>query len=219
MIIIQEKDFKKIILALSIYLTSLFAANTLGLKIMPFILGSHLSVGIFSFPVVFLMTDIIGEAYGKHIAKLFVWAGLASTALFILYSILSLALPWSQEGLWARDGYNLIFGVSLRISLASLIAFLLGEYQDVLSFFYFRKKWGSEKFWLRSLLAAIWSQLLDTVIFMTIAFVGIYPTHTLINIIISWWLFKVAMGALYMPLSYGGLRLLKGVNYHENLSH
>src|SRR6185369_1485501 len=109
---LTEKDYKKIFLCLTLYLTSLFAANTLGLKIMPFLFRSHLSVAVFSFPIVFLMTDVIGEVYGKRMAKLFVRAGFISTALFILYSLLSLWLPWATEGLWAKEGYNLIFGIS-----------------------------------------------------------------------------------------------------------
>jgi len=44
---------------------------------------------------------------------------------------------------------------------------------------------------------------------MTIAFLGVYPTRTLVSIIVTWWLYKVAMGALYTPLSYIGLRLLR----------
>jgi len=212
MIKVDEKSFRKITIALTLYLTSLFAANTLGLKIMPFVLDTHISVGIFSFPIVFLMTDVVGEVYGKHVAKMFVVAGFISTGLFIGYSLVSLAAPWSSEGLWAKEGYNLIFGVSLRIAVASLIAFVVGEYQDVLSFFYLRGLWGNKQFWLRSFLSNLWSQLIDTVIFMIIAFAGIYSTRTLVSIIISWWLFKVAMGALYLPLSYIGLALLKGKN-------
>ena len=97
MIQFTETSFKKLLIALAVYLTSLFAANTLGLKIMPFIFGSHLSVAVFSFPVVFLMTDVIGEVYGKRAAKFFVFAGFISTALFIAYSFLSLAMPWSPD--------------------------------------------------------------------------------------------------------------------------
>src|SRR3989338_1556259 len=100
MIQLTAHSFKKLLIALAVYLTSLFAANTLGLKIMPFIFGSHLSVAVFSFPVVFLMTDVIGEVYGKRIAKLFVLTGFISTALFIAYSFLSLAMPWSPDGEW-----------------------------------------------------------------------------------------------------------------------
>ncbi len=201
---------KKLFIALAIYLTSLFAANSLGLKIMPFIFGSHLSVAVFSFPFVFLMTDVVGEIYGQPTAKLFVLAGFVSTAMFIAYSFLSMAMPWAQAGVWAKQGYNLIFGVSVRIALASLTAFIIAEYQDVVAFFFFRSKLGTRMFWLRSLISNLWSQLLDTVIFMTIAFAGVYQTHTLINIIITWWLYKVTMGALYTPLSYLGIRLLRG---------
>src|SRR5438477_9097008 len=99
---LNEKSLRKISIALALYLTSLFAANTLGLKIMPFIFGSHLSVAVFSFPVVFLMTDVVGEVYGKSVAKFFVLAGFVSTALFIAYSFISLASPWSVDGEWAR---------------------------------------------------------------------------------------------------------------------
>ncbi|MBI4086815.1 queuosine precursor transporter [Candidatus Kaiserbacteria bacterium] len=212
MIQLTESSSKKLFIALAVYLTSLFAANTLGLKIMPFIFGSHLSVAVFSFPIVFLTTDVVGEVYGKRTAKLFVLAGFISTALFIAYSFLSLVMPWSTDGEWAKQGYNQIFGVSLRIAVASLAAFLIAEYQDVFAFFFFREKLGVKMFWARSLFSNLWSQLLDTVIFMTIAFAGVYETRTLISIIVSWWLFKVAMGALYTPLSYLGLYFLRDKN-------
>jgi uncharacterized integral membrane protein (TIGR00697 family) len=207
---ISEKHAKKILIALALYLTSLLAANTLGLKMMPFFFNSHLSVAVFSFPVVFLMTDVIGEVYGRKIAKLFVLAGFISTALFIAYSFLSLALPWSPDGNWLKAGYGQVFGTSIRLAIASLAAFLIAEYQDVLSFFFFKEKMGIKVFWLRSLLSNLWSQFFDSAVFMVIAFAGIYSFKTMMSIIISWWLFKVIMGALYTPLSYIGIYLLKG---------
>lgn len=205
----EDRNTKKVLVALAIYLTSLLAANTLGLKIMPFIFGLHISVGVFCFPFVFLTTDVIGEVYGKKMAKLFVLAGAISTALFILYSVVSLAMPWAEAGLWAHDSYNQIFGVSLRIAIASIVAFVVAEYQDVISFFFFRRTFGESHFWLRSNLSNLWSQLLDTVLFMLIAFYGVYDNAALISLILSWWLFKVAMGALYTPLSYLGIWALK----------
>lgn len=212
---LSERSFKKILIALAVYLTSLFAANTLGLKLMPFLFGSHLSVAVFSFPIVFLMTDVIGEVFGKRIAKFFVLAGFISTTLFVSYSLLSLSMPWSADGGWVKEGYDQVFGISARIAIASLVAFLIAEYQDVLSFFFFREKFGVQAFWLRSLLSNLWSQLLDTTIFMVIAFAGVYSTQTLSSIIITWWLYKVAMGVLYTPLSYIGIRLLTERNEKE----
>ena len=78
------------------------------------------------------------------------------------------------------------------------------------------KKIGEKKFWLRSNLSNIWSQFLDTVIFMFVAFLGIYPFATIIAIIIPWWLYKVLMGFLYTPLSYLGIYLLKGKNANQS---
>lgn len=206
------KDHKKIIICLTLYITSLFAANSLGIKIMPFIFGTHLSVSILFFPVIFIMTDVIGEVYGKKISKLFVLSGVISILLFILYSTISTIAPWSKAGLWAQTGYDQIFGVTMRMSIASVLAFVIAEYQDVFSFFFFKKKFGDKYFWLRSNLSNIWSQLLDSTIFMFVAFLGIYPLKTVIMMTIPWWIFKIIMGFVYTPLSYLGIHLLRDSN-------
>ena len=155
------------------------------------------------------MTDVIGEVYGKKMAKNFVLAGVISIVLFLLYTIISSFLPWSEKGLWARDGYDLIFGVSFRMSVASLFAFVIAEYQDVFSFFFFKKKLGAKHFWIRSNLSNVWSQLLDSVIFTVIAFTGLYSISTMIMMTIPWWIYKVFMGFLFTPLSYLAIGILK----------
>lgn len=205
----------KIIIALALYLVSLFAANTLGLKIMPFLFGTHLSVAVFFFPFVFLTTDVIGQVYGKKMAKNFVLAGFFSVLLFLIYSVLSLALPWSADGLKFQDSYKVIFGVSLRMSVASLLAYVIAEYQDVIAFFFFKKKLSGQGFWLQSNLSNLWSQLLDTLIFMFVAFGGVYSIKTIMLISLPWWLYKVSMGFVYTPLSYLGIYLLR----YENKNH
>lgn len=199
----------KILIALAVYITALLASNTLGLKIMPLPFGIHLSVGIFTFPIVFLMTDVVGELYGKKLARTFVLSGSIATALFLFVSFLSLSMPWAAAGEWVHASYDTVFGMSMRIALASLAAFVIGEYQDVFTFFLFRDLWQSRFFWLRSMLSGLWSQFLDTVIFMLIAFYGVYADTELFWLIVSWWLFKVIMGMLYSPLLYVGLWLLR----------
>ncbi len=209
MIQLSESAFKKVVFALALYLTALFASNTVGLKIMPFFFGTHVTVAVFFLPFVFLMTDVIGEVYGRQIAKFFVRAGLISTVIFIAFTYLSLVLPWSPAGEWAKQSYNQIFGVTGRIAFASVAAFTFAEFQDVFVFFLVKNKIGSRFFWLRSLISNIWSQLLDTIIFMTIAFYGVYDNHTLVGIMVTLWLYKILMGFLYTPLSYLGLKLLR----------
>ncbi len=199
----------KLGLILAIYITSLIAANTLSIKLMPFVFGTHLTVAIFSFPIVFLTTDIVGEIYGKPMARMFIWAGFISTLLFIIYTFVSDWMPWSESAYWVKESYNQVFGSSIRISLASLTAFIVAEYQDVVSFFFFRKIWGDKHFWLRSNLSNIWSQLLDSIIFTIIAFAGIYDIPTMVALTIPWWIYKVFMGFLYTPLSYVALHFLR----------
>lgn len=206
---LSSLDLKKLGIALTLYLTSLMAANILGLKLMPFFFGTHLSVSVLSFPIVFLMTDVIGEVYGKQMARLFVFAGVLATLLLMAYTTLSLLTPWSQASLWLKDGYMQVFQSSLRISFASILAFVIGEYQDVLFFFSLRHRIGNKWFWLRSNLSNVWSQFLDTTIFMVVAFAGVYPWKILLLIIMPWWLYKVSMGFFYTPLSYVGLWLLR----------
>lgn len=212
---VNEKINLKILIALVLYLISLLAANTLGLKIMPFIFGTHLSVAVFFFPFVFLTTDVIGQVYGKQMARSFVLAGFISICLFMIYSLLSLSLPWADSGLKFKDSFNTIFGISLRMSLASLVAYIIAEYQDVAAFFFFKNKLKDKAFWLQSNLSNLWSQLLDTIVFMIIAFAGVYSFRTMLLIGAPWFFYKVIMGFLYTPLSYLGIYLLK----YENKSN
>ena len=205
----------KLIIALVIYIVSLFASNTLGLKLMPFLFGTHLSVAIFFFPFVFMTTDVIGQVYGKEMAKNFVWAGLISIGLFMIYSLLSLAMPWSGDGSRFQDSFNAIFGVSLRMSIASLLAFFIAEYQDVVSFFFFKKKLSGRAFWLQSNLSNLWSQFLDTIIFMAVAFLGVYSVKTIVLMSLPWWLYKVVLGLLYTPLAYLGIYFLQYENKND----
>lgn len=198
----------KIFIALTLYLTALFASNTLGIKLMPFIFGTHLSVAIFAFPVVFLMTDVIGEVFGKPTAKMFVKMGFYSTLFYLAFNVISNVMPSSKD-FFMGNAYNQIFSLSFRFALASVVAFVVGEYQDVFSFFFLKAKFGGRLFWLRSNLSNIWGQLIDSALWSGIAFLGVYPVKTIIMIIIPWWLFKVAMGIAYTPLSYLGIYLLK----------
>ncbi|MEN9561334.1 MAG: hypothetical protein RIQ56_607 [Candidatus Parcubacteria bacterium] len=206
---LSDSALRKLFICLAIYLGALFAANTLGVKLMPFIFGTNLSVAVFSFPIVFMMTDVVGEVYGRKYARLFVRCGFVATVMFIFYSFLSIALPWSSAGEWIQASYDQVFGLSMRIAIASAVAFLIGEYQDVYSFFFIRDKLGAKNFWLRANLSNIWSQFLDTVIFMVIAFAGVYPWPVLWKIVLAWWFYKVSMGFIATPLSYVGIRLLR----------
>ena len=140
--------------------------------------------------------------------------GFYATGLFILVNLLANLMPSSPD-FYMKESYAQIFGLSLRFAIASLAAFFIGEYQDVFSFFFLKAKFGGKWFWLRSNLSNLWGQLLDSVIWFSIAFVGVYSFKTIVLTLIPWWLFKVGMGLVYSPLSYLGLKLLKEKNEQQ----
>lgn len=198
---------KPLFIAFSVYLTAIFMSNLLGLKTMPFFFGTHISFAVFTLPFVFVTTDIVGKIYGKDTAKQFVFLGFFSLLLWTFFSWVADVLPWSSQSfarIWVH--YDVIFSLSLRIAWASLIAFLISEYLDVLVFFQFKNQ--KKSFWIASFLSNMVSQFIDTWIFMLIAFYGIFNLHEISTMALPWWIYKVSMSVMYMPISYIILHIL-----------
>lgn len=206
---------KKIFILLTIYLTALFASNTLGLKLMPFLFGTHLSVAIFFFPIVFLLTDVVGEVYGRETSKLFVRMGLYSTIIFLVANLIVNTVPF-VDGFYLEKSFIEVFGLSFRFSLASVVAFVIGEYQDVFSFFYLKTKLEGKFFLLRSFLSNVWSQFIDSIVWFGIAYIGVMPIKTIWLTLLPWWIFKVIAGVFYSPLA---LPLINFLKKHDSKSN
>lgn len=200
----------KLDILMALFITSLVAANLLGTKITT-IIGVSVSVGIFAYPLSFLITDIVTEVMGKESAKRFIIAGFASLALVIVLTVLSVALPPAGRYDF-NDEYKIIFGASIRIIIASMTAFLLAQLHDIWIFHLLKQKTKNKFLWLRNNLSTIASQLIDTTVFMFIAFYGVTSKFTvgfIFALIIPYWLFKIAFAILDTPLVYLGVKWLK----------
>lgn len=195
----------KLFYALTIYISALFASNLLGMKTIPFLFGTHLSLAVFFMPIIFITTDIVGQVYGRETSKRFVYAGFVALIFFTLGNVLANSLPWS-EATYSRIGeaYDTIFSLSLRISIASLLAYFLSEYIDIVVFFATKKL--TTNFFIASTLSNIVSQAIDTAVFMTIAFVWVFAPEKILMMAIPWWIYKVLGWVLYTPISYGILK-------------
>lgn len=200
----------KLFFFLTIYLTALFASNLLGMKTMPFLFGTHLSVAVFFLPLLFITTDIVWQAYGKDMSKKFVFAGTIALTFFLLANTLSNIVPWSSAT-YERIGvaYDQIFSLSFRMGCASLFAFFFSEYIDVALFFF--AKTFTENFFIRSTFSNIISQAVDTAIFMTIAFAGVFSWEKILMMSIPWWIYRILWGLVYTPFSYFILSQLKKI--------
>jgi queuosine precursor transporter len=197
-------------LLLGIFVACIVIANLLGNKITT-LFGVRTGVGIFIVPILFLITDIIEEVHGKKKAKLFVYVGLVALLFTLFFTFLAIALP--PEATWgSQEAYEDVFGVSIRIMIASFIAFFISQVHDVWAFSFWKKKTNGKHLWLRNNLSTAVSQLIDTTIFMFIAFYQITPKFDVsfvISIIIPYYLLKVLFSIFDTPFVYLGVKWMK----------
>ncbi len=139
-----------------------------------------LTAGVLLWPVVFVMTDLVNEYYGKKAVKFLSWltAGLIAYAFIMVFGAIHLTpTDWwitsaEDRGLPDRQlAFANIFGQGLWIIVGSLIAFLIGQVIDAGVFHRLRKITGEKKLWLRATGSTLISQFIDSFVVLYIAFV------------------------------------------------
>lgn len=142
-------------------------------------LSFNLTAGVIAWPLVFVLTDIINEYFGRRGVRIisFIAAGLIAYSFILIYITIRLSPAdfWQfrvEEGerLNMSLAYNAIFGQGLWIIVGSLIAFLIGQLLDVTVFEFFKSKTGGAKIWLRATGSTLVSQLVDSFVVLFIAF-------------------------------------------------
>lgn len=215
----NETIYRKRDFLFALFVASMVMVNTLGTKIIS-ILGIRVSVGIFFVPVLFLVTDIIGEVFGRAEASRFV--NMATIMLVVLFVMMGVCIAIPPNESWGmQEQYAMVFGSSLRMTIASLVSFVVSQQLDVLMFSFWGKVTKGKHLWIRNNLSTIVSQLIDTTIFEFIAFWHLndkFTTSYIISLIIPYWLFKVVFALLDTPFCYLGVRWLRGKKPEETRS-
>lgn len=212
------KPLKRIEILVGLYVFCLFASEVMGFKLFPlFQIGEvHFSssVSIFILPFIFSINDMIIEAYGIKKALAVSRLGLIVMAMIAILGLFFTALPPAERFASSNDAYNMVFGFSIRVSIASLIAFAIAQITDIIVFQKIRKRLGKKSLWLRTNVSNIVGLLVDTIIFMTLARydfgmgVGENVVY-LFGLIAPYWIFKCVMSFAITPLTYVGVKWLK----------
>jgi len=166
----------------------------------------HVSVGILTVPIMFLITDIIEEVHGKEKAREFIIIGVSSLLLVIAVTAIAVFLPSAERSI-DNTAYTTIFKVTLRIMFASIVAFVISQFHDVWAFHFWKRKFKGKYLWVRNNLSTIVSQLIDSTIFMFLAFYKTTPMWDavfVISLIVPYWIFKILFAALDTPAVYAG---------------
>jgi queuosine precursor transporter len=171
------------------------------------IFGLTATLGNAVYGSIFLVTDILNEKYGQKEAKKAVWLGFASLIMMmVIMQVVLLFEPAPDD--FAQQSLGTIFGLIPRIALGSMIAYIISQYTDVIIFSFLRKLFPSDAaFWIRNNGSTMLSQLLDTLIFTSIAFIGVYPTDVWISIFISTYVLKFLVSIVGTPFGYMAKRI------------
>jgi hypothetical protein len=190
-----------------------FNLSPVNLNILGFDLSFNLTAGVLLWPVVFIMTDIINEYYGRKGVRFisFTAAGLILYAFLMVYFSMDLVPAdfWIERE--TTDGninmdvaFNTIFGQGLWIIVGSLTAFLIGQLVDVTVFHYFKSKTGNPKIWLRATGSTLVSQFIDSFVVLFIAFyLGAgWDLKLVLAIGIVNYMYKFAVAVILTPILY-----------------
>lgn len=174
-----------------------------------------LAAGILPYPVTFLATDLISELYGKKRADAVVWTGFwLSLYVLLILRIGAWVPPVGTDVRTAGEVQALyvgVFGQSSRAIVASMIAYLVAQLIDVRVFHFWKRFTNGQHLWLRNNGSTMFSQLMDSVLVVTILFWGQLSGEMILHVIIASYIFKVIIAAADTPFFYLGVHWLKPV--------
>ena len=197
------------------FLTCLFVAlyvamNLVGTKIIT-VFSVSASVGIFMAPLLFLITDIIEEVYGREVVSKLIYSSIISLTIVLLFVVLFVNLPPAARFVYNTE-YKTVFGLSTRIIIASIVAFFLSQMNDMYVFDYLKKRSRGKKLWLRNNISTMLSQTIDTFVFMILAFWHITDKFTLLFVVklaLPYLFLKLIFALVDTPFVYLGVKWLK----------
>ncbi|APL94879.1 VUT family protein [Sphingobium indicum] len=153
--------------------------------------------GIFAFLLLVTISSAVAELHGRAVANRLVQVGFLPLIASILLSIAVLAVPAASDMDPARrDAFALMMGGTPRIWLGGIVAYGISQTLNVTLFAALKGREGDRLLWLRAAVASILSQIADTLLFVSIAFYGVFPIGELL---LGQMLAKVALSALLVP--------------------
>ncbi|HEX8366896.1 MAG TPA: queuosine precursor transporter [Allosphingosinicella sp.] len=154
--------------------------------------------GIFAFLMLVASSSAVAELFGRETANKLVLFGFIPLVFSILLAILVLALPAAHDMPADRLGaFNTVMGGTPRIWAAGIVAYGISQYLNVTIFSALRGKGEGRMIWLRAGIAAILSQIVDTLLFITISFYGEFP---ITDLLIGQMVAKIVLSAVLVPV-------------------
>ncbi len=213
-----SSDWPKIALA-AVFVTSLVTAQIIAVKVLalpvpeatPFLAPEILvPAGVLAYALTFVASDCYTELYGRRSAVFMVNIGFLMNFVMLALVWLAIAAPASPTGAPQQE-FASVLGLSTNIVVGSLAAYVVSQNWDVFVFHGIGERTDGGMLWLRNLGSTLSSQLLDTVIFVSLAFalvplaVGVgepLPATVVLQLILGQYLVKLSIAVLDTPVVY-----------------
>jgi queuosine precursor transporter len=172
--------------------------------------------GVLFFPISYVFGDILTEVYGYARSRRVIWAGFGGLAFASFMAWVVVALP--PAPFWQNQAaYEIAFGSAPRIALASLVAFVCGEFVN--SYVLAKMKiWTDGRWlWTRTIGSTIFGEGVDSLLFYPLAFYGggLIPNDRLLGIMLVQFLGKVAVEIVFTPVTYKIVAALKRAEHED----
>jgi queuosine precursor transporter len=201
-----------------LFFTCLIVGDLIGGKLYQTEIGGHavtISVGMIPFPIVFLLTDLINEFYGKRAARFVTTVGFVMAWLTIGVLVLAGQVPFAgftSAADWSgvnQEAFDRVFGSSTRILMASTAAYLTAQLIDIFIFHLLKERTHGRFLWLRATGSTVVSQGIDTVVIQFLAWYGVMPVSDILSIIVTSYIVKVVIAIALTPAIYAGHALVE----------
>lgn len=195
-----------------LYAVLTVVANIIASKLItigPFVVPA----AVLTYSVSFLITDLIDEKFGQSEGHKVVMTGFVANVIAMI--MIMMAVKWDAAPFVGKDfisSFNNVLGFVPRVVVASTISYLISQNHDVWAFHYWKKRTGGKWLWLRNNASTMVSQLIDTVIFISIAFYGVVPNNVLFSMMYGQYIVKFAVAALDTPFAYLGVWMIDKVH-------
>jgi len=189
----------------AVFVASLVTCNLIANKFVSVDLGFKtfiISAGILPYPITFLVTDILSEIYGRKKANMVVFSGFIASILVLFFLWLGSSFNAIPNSPIDNSTYDMVFQNASRVILASMVAYLIAQFIDVRMFHFWKNLTKGRHLWLRNNFSTIGSQLVDTILVVSILFVGVWDPSQIFSAIIDGWLFKILVAFIDTPLFY-----------------
>lgn len=210
----SQRTYKYYDLIMAAFVTILLCSNLIGASKVANISGIAFGAGVIFFPISYIFGDVLTEVYGYARARKVVWAGFAAMGFASFMSEFVLRMP--PDPSWHnQEAYEIAFGSTWRIVLASLFAYFCGEFCNSYVLAKMKVLYEGKRLWARTIGSTIVGEAVDSLIFYPIAFYGTWPTALVLKVLITNYGLKVGWEILCTPITYRLVAFLKRVEQED----